>query len=37
MNIPPTIIDLSSLTPLEAAFTDAVREHLITIAPWWAR
>jgi hypothetical protein len=37
MNIPPTVIDLSSLTPLEAAFTDAVRAHLAAIAPWWAR
>ncbi|MGH3947585.1 MAG: hypothetical protein ACRDSE_00440 [Pseudonocardiaceae bacterium] len=37
MNIPPTIIDLSSLTPLETAFTDAVRTHLAAIAPWWAR
>lgn len=37
MNIPPTVIDLSSLTPLEAAFTTAVRDHLAAIAPWWAR
>ncbi|MFJ1543326.1 hypothetical protein ACIODS_32815 [Micromonospora chalcea] len=37
MNIPPTVIDLSSLAPLETAFTDAVRTHLVALAPWWAR
>ncbi|MFG1672904.1 hypothetical protein [Micromonospora sp. NPDC049282] len=37
MNIPPTVIDLSSLPPLETAFTDAVRAHLDALAPWWAR
>ncbi len=34
MNIPPAFIDLSSLTPLEEAFTDAVRARLAAIAPW---
>lgn len=37
MNIPPAVIDLSSLLPLEIAFTDAVRAHLDALAPWWAR
>jgi hypothetical protein len=37
MNIPSVVIDLSSLTPLEKTFTDAVRTHLAAIAPWWAR
>ena len=37
MNIPPTVIDLSILTPLEIAFTTAVRDHPTAIAPWWAR
>ncbi|MEN3539357.1 hypothetical protein AAH991_29895 [Microbispora sp. ZYX-F-249] len=37
MNIPPAVIDLSSLTPLEEAFTDAVRAHLAAIAPWWTK
>lgn len=37
MNIPPSVIDLSSLPPLAAAFTTAVRDHLAAIAPWWAR
>lgn len=37
MNIPPSIIDLSSLAPHEAAYMDAVRAHLTKLAPWWAR
>jgi hypothetical protein len=37
MNIPSAVIDLSSLTPLETAFTEAVRAHLAALAPWWAR
>jgi len=37
MNIPPPLIDLSSLTPLEAAFTTAVRDPLAAIAPWWGQ
>lgn len=37
MNIPPSVIDLSPLAPHEAAYMDAVRTHLTTLAPWWAR
>jgi len=37
MNIPSSVIDLSSLTPHEAAYMDAVRTHLTGLAPWWAR
>lgn len=37
MNIPPSIINLSSLAPHEAAYMDAVRAHLTKLAPWWAR
>ncbi|MGH4010591.1 MAG: hypothetical protein ACRDTH_20935, partial [Pseudonocardiaceae bacterium] len=37
MNIPPSVIDLSSLAPHEAAYIDAVRTHLTGLAPWWAR
>lgn len=37
MNIAPTVVDLSSLTPLETAYATAVRKHLTAIAPWWAR
>lgn len=37
MNIPPSIINLSSLAPHEAAYMDAVRLHLTKLAPWWAR
>jgi hypothetical protein len=37
MNIPPTVVDLSSLGPHEAAYIDAVRAHLRSLAPWWAR
>ncbi|MFF3565739.1 hypothetical protein ACFYXS_37500 [Streptomyces sp. NPDC002574] len=37
MNIPPTIIDLSTLQPLETAYIDAVRRHLRSLTPWWNR
>jgi len=37
MNIPPTIIDLSPLTPLEETYREGVREHLDHIAPWWPK
>jgi len=37
MNLPPTVIDLSTLTPLESTFTEVVRAHLAAIAPWWTR
>jgi hypothetical protein len=34
MNIPPATIDLSSLTPYENAYIDAVRTHLRQLVPW---
>lgn len=37
MNIPRSVIDLSSLTPHEAAYMNAVRAHLRRLAPWWSR
>lgn len=37
MNIPPTVVDLSSLTPLETVFITAVHDHLAALAPWWTR
>jgi hypothetical protein len=37
MNIPPSVIDLSSLAPHEAAYMEAVRAHLRGLAPWWSR
>lgn len=37
MNIPPSEIDLSPLTPHETAYIEAVRTHLQVLAPWWAR
>jgi len=37
MNIPPEIIDLSALRPLEEAYTRAVRAHLQALSPWWAK
>ena len=37
MNISPEVIDLSALAPLEQPFTTAVRDHLDSIAPWWAK
>jgi hypothetical protein len=37
MNIGPGVIDLSSLSPLETAYTAAVAAHLRTLTPWWSR
>ncbi|MEU0107595.1 hypothetical protein ABZ313_19810 [Streptomyces sp. NPDC006251] len=37
VNIPPTVIDLSVLQPLEAAYIDAVRTYLRALTPWWYR
>ncbi|MEU3855403.1 hypothetical protein [Streptomyces sp. NPDC029554] len=37
VNIPPTVIDLSALQPLEAAYIAAVRAHLRRLTPWWHR
>jgi hypothetical protein len=36
MNIPPDVIDLSSLTPHENAYIDTVRTHLQRLVPWWS-
>jgi hypothetical protein len=36
MNIPPAIIDLSSLLPYESAYREAVAAHLDEVAPRWA-
>lgn len=36
MNIPPNVVDLSSLVAHETDYIDAVRTHLRTLAPWWA-
>ncbi|MEU9546998.1 hypothetical protein [Streptomyces mirabilis] len=35
VNIPPTVIDLSALQPLETAYITAVRAHLRTLTRWW--
>jgi hypothetical protein len=37
MNIPPGVIDLSQLAPAEAAYMQAVRQHLLGLTPWWVR
>lgn len=37
MNMPSTIIDLSTLAPLEKDFTRAVHAHLDRLAPWWPK
>ncbi|MFD7444023.1 hypothetical protein [Streptomyces sp. NPDC059909] len=37
MNIPPTVIDLSSLKPYEQAYLKAVRTHLDSLTPWRRR
>lgn len=35
MNIPPGVVDLSSLAPHETNYIEAVRTHLRTLTPWW--
>lgn len=35
MNIPPSVIDLSSLKQYESAYMEAVQVHLQALAPWW--
>jgi hypothetical protein len=37
MNIPPELVDLSQLVAAEAEFMQAVRHHLSSLTPWWAR
>jgi hypothetical protein len=37
VNIPPTMVDLSSLKPFEEAYMVAVRSHLRSLTPWWSR
>jgi hypothetical protein len=37
MNIPPDLVDLSQLMAAEAEFMQAVRHHLSSLTPWWAR
>ncbi|MET7423621.1 hypothetical protein [Dactylosporangium sp. NPDC005555] len=37
MNIPLAVIDLAALTPLEEAYSQAVRDHLVALSPWWAK
>jgi hypothetical protein len=37
MNIPPELVDLSQLAAAEAEYMQAVRQHLSSLTPWWAR
>jgi hypothetical protein len=37
MNIPPELIDLSQLATAEGQYMRAVRDHLASLTPWWAR
>jgi len=37
MNIPPELVDLSQFAAAEAEFMQAVRQHLSSLTPWWAR
>jgi len=37
MNIPPSIVDLSSLAGVESAYHEAVAAHLRQLAPRWSR
>ena len=37
MNILPDVVDLSQLEAAEAQYMQAVRDHLVSLAPWWAR
>jgi hypothetical protein len=37
VNIPPSVIDLSALQPLETAYIAAVRAYLRALTPWWYR
>jgi hypothetical protein len=37
MNIPPEVVDLRQLDAAEAQYMQAVRDHLTSLTPWWAR
>jgi hypothetical protein len=37
VNVPSTVVALSSLRPLERDYLQAVKQHLRVIAPWWTR
>jgi hypothetical protein len=37
MNIPPEVVDLRQLAAVEAQYVQAVRDHLASLTPWWAR
>jgi hypothetical protein len=37
MNIPREVIDLGELATAEAEYLQAVRQHLSSLTPWWAR
>jgi hypothetical protein len=37
MNIPPEVVDLRQLEAAEAQYMRAVRDHLASLTPWWAR
>jgi hypothetical protein len=37
MNIPPEVVDLRQLEAAEAQYMQAVRDHLASVIPWWAR
>jgi hypothetical protein len=35
MNIPPELVDLSALNPLEVAYLAAATRHLVNLLKWW--
>jgi hypothetical protein len=37
MNIPPEVVDLRQLEAAEVQYMQAVRDHLASLTPWWAR
>jgi hypothetical protein len=37
MNISPEVVDLRQLEAAEARYIQAVRDHLASVTPWWAR
>jgi hypothetical protein len=36
MNIPPDVVDLSALNPLEKAYLAAATRHLANLSKWWS-
>jgi hypothetical protein len=36
MNIPPDVVDLSALNPLEKAYLPAATSHLANLSKWWS-